>query len=151
MEDWTVAPPAGEPSIVSRLTPDLNESRSSCASWFPPGPHGETYGIAAGKTADTLNAYTGGWDDYWANTTRLIWTNGQLDPWLSDTVSSERHPGGPLQSTAQVPVNVIPGAGHCFDLIAANGEANADVQKVIDKEVAVLKGWVDDFYKAKGQ
>jgi hypothetical protein len=94
-----------------------------------------------------VNAYTGGWDH--TDTERLIWINGQWDPWKDSTVSSDFRPGGPLQSTPQAPVQIIPGGIHCSDMIAGNGVANAGVQKVIDYEVGVMKGWVEDFYKKK--
>jgi hypothetical protein len=39
---------------------------------FPP-VHGLKYGSSDGKTPDTLNMRTGGWE---RNSTRVIWTNG---------------------------------------------------------------------------
>lgn len=117
-----------------------------CGLFFPE-EDGYTYGIAKGKGVEDVNAYTGGWNH--VNTTRLIWANGQWDPWRDSTVSSEFRPGGPLQSTAQAPVNVIPGGIHCSDLLLRNGQANADVMRVIDDEIAVIKGWVQEFYTGK--
>lgn len=133
------------PSIVSRLINSHYWERQ-CALFFPT-EDGYTYGEAKGKDVQNVNAYTGGW--YHTDTERLIWTNGQWDPWKDATVSSDFRPGGPLQSTPKAPVQVIPGGIHCSDLIAGNGVVNAGVQKVIDTEVAVIKGWVDDFYKKK--
>lgn len=94
-----------------------------------------------------MNDYTGGWD--YVNTTRLIWTNGEWDPWKDATVSSDFRPGGPLVSTKEAPLNMIPGGIHCSDLIASNGVANRGVQEVIDNEISVIKGWVEDFYTQK--
>jgi hypothetical protein len=68
------------------------------------------------------------------DTTRLTWTNGEFDPWLPASVSSEFRPGGPLASTAQHPVNVIPKGIHCYDLILRNGVADMGTQAVIDTE-----------------
>ena len=90
------------------------------------------------------NAYTGGWDI--TNTTRLIWTNGQHDPWRESGVSSDYRPGGPLASTAQAPLQIIPDGFHCSDLILLNGEVNAGVQTVIDNEIQQIKEWVDEYY-----
>ena len=98
-----------------------------------------------------MNNRTDGWllpEDAKAST-RLIWTNGEFDPWRSSGVSSEYRPGGPLVSTPEQPVQIIPGGFHCSDLIASNGIANEGVQKVIDNEVAQLKTWVDEFYQQK--
>jgi hypothetical protein len=64
-------------------------------------------------------------------------------------VSSEFRPGGPLKSTPQAPVNVIPGGFHCSDLILRNAEFNSGVKKVVDTEIATLKGWVEEFYHEK--
>lgn len=61
-------------------------------------------------------------------------------------MSSDFRPDGPLVSTAEAPVQVIPGGFHCSDLIIENGVYNAGVQQVIDNEVAQIKTWVEDFY-----
>jgi hypothetical protein len=134
----------GTPSIVSRLIQPAYSERQ-CALYFPP-ENGFTYGIAEGKTNDEVNAYTGGW---FANTTRLTWTNGQFDPWRDTTVSSDFRPGGPLNSTSEAPVNIIPAGIHCSDLLAENGEVNAGVQAVIDNEISVIKAWVQEYYNQK--
>lgn len=63
-----------------------------------------------------------------------MWANGEYDPWIPGSVSSEFRPGGPLESTVDVPVNVIPGGIHCYDLIIRNGVVDEGVRKVIDAE-----------------
>lgn len=116
-----------------------------CADYFgPPG----TFGSAEGKTVEDVNVYTGGWDIA-GNTTRLIYTNGQFDPWKDATVSSDYRPEGPYEGTADAPLLMVPDGIHCSDMIARNGAANAGVQKVIDTEVAQIKAWVDEFYVEK--
>lgn len=138
---WQDGAPSDRPSIVSRLVTAEYWERQ-CALFFP--PEGEfTYGHAKGKTVDDVNAYTGGW---FTNTTRLVWTNGQFDPWKDATVSSEFRPGGPLESTAEAPVYVIPSGIHCSDLLAQNGVVNSGVQKVIDAEIAQIAQWVSEYY-----
>jgi hypothetical protein len=114
---------------------------------FPPSAGGHSYGIAKGKTVDDVNTWTGGWN---MNTTRLIWANGEFDPWRDATVSSEFRPGGPLESTPEHPNNLIPGGIHCSDLVTSNGKANAGVKKIQDNEVAVIKAWAKEFYTEKG-
>lgn len=138
---WQDGGPSDRPSVVSRLvTPEYWERQ--CALFFP--AEGEfTYGHAEGKTVEDVNAYTGGW---FTNTTRLVWTNGEFDPWKDATVSSDFRPGGPLESTTEAPVLVIPAGIHCSDLLAENGAVNAGVQEVIDAEVAQIVQWVAEYY-----
>jgi len=62
-------------------------------------------------------------------------------------MSSEYRPGGPLASTAQHPVQVIPNGIHCSDLRLSNAQANAGVQKVVDNEVAQIVKWVSEYPK----
>lgn len=97
-----------------------------------------------------MNAYTGGWDVA-GNLTRLIWTNGEFDPWRDSTVSSVYRPGGEFTGTATAPLQLIPDGIHCSDMIAKNGAVNAGVQTVIDNEVAQIKTWVEEFYTEKNK
>lgn len=83
------------------------------------------------------------------DTERLIWTNGEFDPWRTASMSSEFRPGGPLPSTEQHPLQIIPGGFHCSDLILKNGKVNAGVQQVIDNEVKQIVEWVGEFYEQK--
>jgi hypothetical protein len=127
---WQDGAPRGRPSIVSRLV-DAEYWQRQCALFFP-----------------TVNGYTyasKGWR--LEDTTRLIWTNGQFDPWKTSGMSSEFRPGGPLVSTEKAPLNVIPGGFHCSDLRLSQGMANAGVQAVIDKQVAQIVKWVSEFPK----
>ncbi|OMP83342.1 putative serine protease K12H4.7 [Diplodia seriata] len=142
---WQDGAPAGTPSIVSRLVTAEYWERQ-CALFFPDDGSGFTYGHAEGKTVADVNAYTGGWSVANA-TTRLVWTNGEFDPWKDATVSSDFRPEGPLESTAAAPVFMIPEGIHCSDLLARNGEANEGVQAVIDGEVAQIVSWVAEYYK----
>ncbi|KKA19721.1 serine peptidase [Rasamsonia emersonii CBS 393.64] len=71
----------------------------------------------------------------------------ELDPWRSAGVSSKFRPGGPLQSTPQAPLQLIPEGVHCYDLILKNAEANAGVQRVVTNEVAQIKAWVNEYYR----
>lgn len=56
-------------------------------------------------------------------------------------------PDGPLNSTAQHPLQIIPGGFHCSDLILKNGAVNEGVQTVIDNEIAQIVAWVEGYYK----
>ncbi len=113
--------------------------------FFPPGEDGPTYGAANGRTADDVNAYTGGWTR--TNTTRILWVNGQFDPWRFATVSSDSRPGGPLESTPEAPVILIPDGIHCADILTGIGLEDPRVAEIQQNEVATIKRWVDEFYQ----
>lgn len=139
---WQTGAPEGRPTLVSRLV-DAEWWIRQCELYFPDGPNGETYGIKKGRTEGDENKYTGGWDI--TKSTRLQYTNGGYDPWREATVSSEFRPGGELQSTAQVPVHIVPGGFHTSDLITRNGAVNASAKAVIDAGVAQLVEWVKEW------
>ncbi|KAI6381348.1 hypothetical protein MCOR25_001279 [Pyricularia grisea] len=145
---WQIGSPEGEKTIVSRLVNSQYFERQ-CKLWFPDEPREDggvyTYGIALGKDVADVNKYTGGWNH--TNTTRLLWVNGQYDPWLHATVSAPSRPGGPLQSTEKAPVLVVPGGVHCSDLIIRNGDVNEGVRQVQSQARDIMKKWVSEFPK----
>lgn len=118
-----------------------------CGLYFPT-EGANTFGIAKGKTAANVNAYTGGWD--YVDTKRLMWTLGEFDPWRAATVASAERPQGMLESTEQHPVRIIPKAAHCGDSILANANTNAGAHKVYFEEAANMAKWVEEFYTEKG-
>lgn len=75
----------------------------------------------------------------------------ELDPWRSGGVSSPERPGGPVASTASMPVILVPGAHHNADLATAAGRANTDVKAAQDNATAQIKQWVSEFYIEKGK
>jgi hypothetical protein len=141
---WQDGAPLDRPTIVSRFVTAEYYQRQ-CGLYFPE-VNGYTYGSAnpAVNTA-AANAHTQGWNI--ANTTRLIFTNGEYDPWRTSGISSSFRPGGPLASTPEAPVQIIPGGFHCSDLRLKNGVVNEGVQTVIDNEVAQIVAWVKEFYE----
>jgi hypothetical protein len=143
---WQDGAPANRPTIVSRLVTADYWIRQ-CGLYFPPGPDGSTYGIAAGRTEADVNAYTGGW--FIDNSTRLIYVNGGFDPWREAGVSSDLRPGGPLESTEEVPVLIVPGGFHTSDLVTENGVVNAGAKRVIDELVSQLVEWVGEYPKRR--
>ncbi len=128
---------------MSRLV-DVAYQEKSCSLSFQ-----DSYGIAKNKTAAEVNAWTGGWSV--TNTKRLMYANGQYDPWKDSTVSSEIRPGGPLKSTAELPINLIPGGIHCSDLYGFNWNVNPEVKEIAQREAAQIAAWVDEFYQEKGK
>jgi hypothetical protein len=145
--------PKSSPTIVSRLVTASYWQRQ-CELYFPKTNH-RAYGSSPDHhppyTVDHPNSWTKGWDTPKKATpsTRVMWANGEFDPWKTSGISSEYRTGGPWQSTENAPVQVIPGGFHCSDLILKNGLSNAGVQKVIDAEVALMKTWVAEFYTEK--
>lgn len=117
--------------------------RAQCPLWFP----SKTYGLAHGKSAASVNQYTGGWSA--TNTTRLMMTNGEWDPWRDVTYSSKFRPGGPLKTSEQLPVRYLKHGTHCSDLYGQNWDVNADAKAIADEETAQMKGWIAKFYEQK--
>ncbi|KAK8147385.1 hypothetical protein G3M48_001745 [Beauveria asiatica] len=129
--------------FLSRLWSWKDDIADTCDGGFP-DKNGFQYGLKSGRTYHTVNKHTGGWRN--VNTSRLFWVNGEFDPWRGATVSAYRRPGGELQSTADAPVYVIPGAGHCNDYFSANG----DTPEGKDTFVALrdtFRKWVGEFYE----
>ncbi|KAF2149996.1 putative serine peptidase [Myriangium duriaei CBS 260.36] len=143
---WQDGAPRGRPSIVSRLV-NAQWSIRQCGLYFPPGPNGETYGIAKGKTEDQLNARTKGWNIDECALKRIIFTNGEFDPWRAAGTASGFRPRGQLQPTDQVKTNLIPGGVHCYDLIAANGVADPRVGAVQQREIEQIAEWIAQWPK----
>ena len=139
--------PQGTQSIVSRNVKPSYWTRQ-CELFFP-REGANTYGLKLGKTEAQLNTYTKGWKP--RPSKRLLYVNGEFDPWKTAGVSSEYRPGGPLRSTPEVPVLVLPGGFHCSDLRLSNSAANAGVAEQVNKAVDILKTWTREFYTEKGK
>ncbi|KAI0106598.1 peptidase S28 [Hypoxylon sp. NC0597] len=137
--------PANRPTISSRLV-NTDYYQRQCELFFPREVY-YTYGSALGRTADTINALTKGWNlpKYLDKSSRLLFVNGELDPWRSASVASEFRPRGPWVSTPDVPSIIIPGARHCNDLRVWKA-ADPDVKKAQEFILAQMKKWTDEFY-----
>ncbi|RDA89996.1 hypothetical protein CP533_2685 [Ophiocordyceps camponoti-saundersi (nom. inval.)] len=145
-EWWPIAGPDDGGIVPKALTRDY--FLQSCYNMFP-AKDKQTFGIAKGHTVEQVNAKTGGWNK--VNTTRLLWVNGELDPWLPATVSSEKRPGGPLKSTKEVPVWVIPKGSHCNEIKVANADVNEGARRAITGVDKQMKEWVNEFYELHGK
>ena len=143
---WQDGAPSDVPTIVSRRVTAAYWQRQ-CGLFFPTETDSSgtySYGSAEGRTVSTVNKVTEGWDD--TSTTRLMWVNGEFDPWRTSGVSSQFRPGGPLKSTSSAPVFLIPKGIHCSDLIIRNSVANAGVAAVVNQEIKQMQTWVSEFY-----
>ncbi|CAL3969226.1 unnamed protein product [Diplocarpon coronariae] len=140
---WQDGAPRHEATIVSRLITGEYWQRQ-CDLFFPT-VNGFTYGsnISPDNNVHKVNKLTEGWQ--LENTTRLIWTNGQYDPWKTSGMSSEYRPGGPFPGTETAPLQIIPGGFHCSDLRLKNGVFNEGAQEVIDNQVAQIVKWVAEY------
>ncbi|RKF75261.1 putative extracellular serine carboxypeptidase [Golovinomyces cichoracearum] len=140
---WQDGAPQTRPSLVSRLV-DSDYWQRQCPLFFPPE---DDYTLRPGQTVNDVNKYTKGWDLTEAK--RLIWINGQYDPWKTSGMSSEFRPGGPFQGNTEQPIQVIPDGIHCSDLRISNAEANAGVKKVVEFEIQQISTWIAEFYSQK--
>ncbi|KAI1808820.1 peptidase S28 [Daldinia bambusicola] len=137
--------PANRSTVFSRLA-SADYWQRQCELFFP--KEGEfTYGSALGRTAAGINAHTKGWrlPEYLDAESRLLWVNGEFDPWRSASVASAFRPSGPLVSTPDVPSILIPGSRHCNDLRIQNA-VNSDVKKTQAAIVSQIASWTNYFY-----
>ncbi|KAG6009457.1 hypothetical protein E4U21_002372 [Claviceps maximensis] len=144
-EYWQV----GSPQSPIGYPPPLYTSeyyRRQCSLFFPE-VNGHKVGMNKGVRAINVDRRTGGW--YNTNTTRLMWVNGETDPWRSASVASDFRPGGPFVGDKDHPSWVVPKGSHCSDLLIKNAKVNEGVKRVVDAEVKKMKEWVGDFYKQK--
>ncbi|KAK4144440.1 peptidase S28 [Dichotomopilus funicola] len=156
LASWATAVPADQassspPSLVSRKI-DSEYWQRQCEMHFPP-VEGKKYGSSDGRTPETLNEETGGW---LRESTRVIWTSGEFDPWRATTILSESRPGGPLVSSDNAVTFVIKNAQHADDafteqaLVNLNIKINPDVTKVQQQSLEIMKKWVGEFVPSDG-
>ncbi|OAA70775.1 Peptidase S28 [Akanthomyces lecanii RCEF 1005] len=144
-QQWQGSAP-GDTGLVSRFA-TMQSLRDQCGRFFP-DEDGYSYGLKRGRTTEDIVRLTDGWN--LVNTTRLVYVNGEYDPWLPETVSSTFRPGGPLKSTPEVPVFVVPKAAHCPDLVMDNTLSNEPLHEITQNVLKIISTWVADFYKEKG-
>ncbi|KAH8671658.1 serine carboxypeptidase S28 [Xylariales sp. PMI_506] len=143
---WQTGAPEGQPTIMSRLC-NADYYQRQCSNFFPT-TSGFTFASNRGVSETTFNDQTTGWDE--TQTTRLLYVNGEFDPWRSASVSSvfRDNGAGPLSATSDgVPVIVIENATHCNDLSMHNGLVNSAVAAAQAAEVSQICTWVAEFYQ----
>ncbi|RDX48552.1 peptidase S28 [Lentinus brumalis] len=135
---WMIGASEGHPTLVSRhLTAQYNER--GCQYDFPGAFEGP-------KKLSILNALAvnkayGGWN---VTTDRLIFANGQRDPWREATVAADgaSFPKNDLQP------HLLSDGFHCSDMLASEGKSKA-VKEVQDKAVEYMTKWYADWKKTK--
>ncbi|KAF9772667.1 hypothetical protein IL306_009623 [Fusarium sp. DS 682] len=145
-EDWQTGSPEGTQTLVSRL---LNKEyfRKTCSHYFPPGPNGETYGLAKGKTEDSWNARYGGWSDPSAYLKRAILVDGLYDPWRAAGYASSQRPGGILGNSTYIKhfVNLL--GNHCTDMFRNAGNIWPEVKAIQEAGIDQIEKWIAEFPK----
>lgn len=144
-QQWQASVKGDTGLVPSFLT--MKDLRDQCERFFP-DVNGHSYGLKTGRTTEDIVKLTGGWD--FVNTTRLLYVDGEYDPWIMESVSSPARPGGPLQSTEEVPTFVVPKSAHCPDMVMTNIWANEANTAIFNKTFKIMTGWLNDFYTEKG-
>ncbi|KAI1337447.1 peptidase S28 [Xylariaceae sp. FL0016] len=136
---WQVGPPTSDGSniVSSALRPEHFSRR--CPLLFPE-TNGYVAGIVEGYTEDHLNAWTQGWD---APYSRVIFVNGEFDPWKTATVASPYRPDGPANSTDDSPKFVVEGGVHCPELWV--DEDDDATWPIVQKSVEAMNGWLGEW------
>lgn len=139
---WQVGPPKddGQHVVSSLMRPD--HWQRQCELMFPE-TNGYKVGSVEGWTSEHLNVYTGGWD---ASFERVLFVNGEFDPWIEATVSSTHRPGGPVESSDQIPIYIIKNGNHVPDLIL---DDVPEETSVLEQELATMKKWLDEWTPPK--
>ena len=137
---WQVGPRTSDGSNIVSQYVTLASSTRTCALTFPTTA-GFSSGWDDGFTPEHLGLYTGGWD---ADFRRVLFVNGEVDPWREATVSADSRPNGRRASTEHMPVIVVPNGNHCPELTFEEYEGAPDLYTDI---MAIMEGWLDEWEK----
>ncbi|KAF7375194.1 hypothetical protein MSAN_00406000 [Mycena sanguinolenta] len=148
---WTICTQLGfwqdgddtEPSIVSRLI-DVAYWERQCPLWFPAE---DGVSVPSLAPVDEINALFGGWD---ISEDRMLFVNGQFDPWRSGSVSSQLPNAPKPQSTAKQPILLIETGVHCWDMITETALANPHTAVVFNQVIAQIVTWMKEWDEAQG-
>ncbi|KAK4167891.1 putative serine protease EDA2 [Cladorrhinum sp. PSN259] len=131
--------PVRKPSLVPRAI-NVELFTRQCPLYFPPQGNAK---VNSWKIPEVTNLLTDGW---YLNTPRVLWVDGEFDPWRSASVSSNFRKGGPRRSTPDQPVLVIKGGRHGNDLWTDSGESVGEIGNVQGQAVSQMFKWVNGFY-----
>ncbi|KAF5504178.1 hypothetical protein CGCF413_v004690 [Colletotrichum fructicola] len=101
--------------------------------------------MSRGATADDFNKRTkGDWD---APFEKVMFVDGEFDMWNSATMSSAYRPGGPWNSTEEVPRMVVARGGHIpdLDLIHVNEDVVEALAVVTKKQLKIMEKWLSEW------
>ncbi|EPE02317.1 serine-type peptidase [Ophiostoma piceae UAMH 11346] len=137
---WQVGPNVTDGNNIVSQYVTLESSTRTCALRFPT-TNGFSSGWDDGFTPEHLDLYTGGWD---ADFKRVLFVNGEVDPWREATVSADSRPNGRRSSTEDMPIIVIPNGNHCPELTFEKYEGAPDLYKDM---VAIMERWLNEWEK----
>lgn len=112
-----------------------------CSLYFPAEGH-NTFRSARGIRENYVNDRTDGW--YNTHAPRLLYVNGEFDPWRSASVASEFRPGGQFKGTEETPAILIAGSRHCNDLLITNN-VHRPVAEAQKQAISQFRKWVKEF------
>jgi len=112
-----------------------------CPLYFPPEGN-NTFRSALGIGEDSVNDRTEGW--LYTDVPRMLYVNGELDPWRSGSVASDFRPGGPFNGTEKTPAILIEGSRHCNDLIIGNN-VHPPVKAAQEAAIKQMETWIAEF------
>ncbi|KIK60910.1 hypothetical protein GYMLUDRAFT_73702 [Collybiopsis luxurians FD-317 M1] len=130
------AAPSGATTLVSRLVQPSYDIRQ-CALMFPDVFASPEDVPLIGGVANINQAYHG-WN---LTIDRLIFANGQRDPWREATVSAD---GVARESTDTQPILDSDGF-HCSDLLTSLGQADPSVLAVQTKALSYIRMWLAEW------
>ncbi|KII94856.1 hypothetical protein PLICRDRAFT_97795 [Plicaturopsis crispa FD-325 SS-3] len=128
------SPPAGKPSIVSRIIQPIYDERQ-CQQMFP-----KAFDSAPAPNVNATNSVYHGWD---VKVDRLFVANGKRDPWRDATLSAENRT---IPSTSSQTIAVSDGF-HCSDLSTKTGAIDATVLAVQKQALVKMKEWLATWSK----
>lgn len=141
---WRTATPKGLLSLLPSTINVQHYEKEVCHHYFQGNGTISAYN-KANKTVDNLNAWTGGWNPK-SNSKRLLFVDGEFDPVREASVSSDFREGGPLASSDEIPVSIVPGATHCEDLNFGLYSQSDAQKKVIEANIDQIGRWVQQWY-----
>ena len=135
---WQVGPPTTDGTNIISQYANVHFYTRQCPLIFPT-TNGFSSGLASGFTPEHLDLYTNGWN---GDFERVIFVNGEVDPWRSATVSSDYRPGGRKASTDSNPIFVVPGGNHCPELLLEEYEGAPTLYTDIFK---IMETWLSEW------
>ncbi|RYP05719.1 hypothetical protein DL764_003612 [Monosporascus ibericus] len=126
-------------NIVSTAMQETQYSRR-CPLMFPE-TNGFVVGSVRGWNETHLNEWTGGWDSEFE---KVIFVDGQYDPWRSASVSSDYRPEGGAYNTTEAPAFIVEGGIHCPEMII-----DANSWAVVQSCVEIMAGWIQEWSPPK--
>ncbi|RYP91354.1 hypothetical protein DL770_002494 [Monosporascus sp. CRB-9-2] len=129
-------------NIVSAAMQETHYSRQ-CPLMFPQ-TNGFVVGSVRGWNETHLNRWTGGWNSEFE---KVIFVDGQYDPWRSASVSSDYRPEGGAYNTTEAPAFIVEGGVHCPEMVIDVN--NPSLWFVVQSSVEIMAGWIKEWSPPK--